>query len=106
MTTQNLNAVNPSFNQTFVSPDTFFIPHPNANGDSAYDAVTSLLSMAEATLVSLSSDGSDLKEGFTMSHPIIVNLLWSIQTQVTMAQAALQHMSQADQAAKKNGGAK
>ncbi|MBH1971778.1 MAG: hypothetical protein I8H92_11295 [Moraxellaceae bacterium] len=56
--------------------------------------------------MSLSSDGSDLKEGFTMSHPIIVNLLWSIQTQVTMAQAALQHMSQADQAAKKNGGAK
>lgn len=94
-----------SFNQTFVSPDTFFIPHPHADGDSAYDAVTSLLSMAEATLVSLASDGNDLKTGFTMSHPIIVNLLWSIQTQVSMAQAALQHMNEADRAAKKNGGA-
>jgi len=106
MNTQNLNAVNPSFNQTFVSPDTFFIPHPQADADSAYDAVTSLLSMAEATLVSLASDGDDLKHGFTMSHPIIVNLLWSIQTQVAMAQAALQHMSEADRATKNNGGAK
>ena len=106
MHTQNPNAVNPSFNQAFSSPDTFFIPHPHADGGSAYDAVTALLSQAHASVVALSADGEDLKHGFTMSQAIICNLLWSIQTQIAMAQAALQHMNTADCAAKINGGAK
>ena len=106
MNTQNPNAVNPSFNQTFVSPDTLFIPHPQADGSSAFDAVTSLLSQAQASVIALSADGQDLKQGFSLSQEIICNLLWSIQTQIGMAQAALQHMNEADHAAKKNGGAK
>ncbi len=49
-TSQNANAVNPSFNQTFASPDTFFIPHPHADGDSAFEAVTSLLKQSARLL--------------------------------------------------------
>lgn len=105
MANQN-HALKPSFSQDFSSVDKFFIPHPQADGIDAHDTVNTLLSQAHATVVALSRDGQNLKEGFSFSQEIICNLLWAIQTQLEMAQAAMTHMSEAYQAAKKNGGAK
>jgi hypothetical protein len=103
-TSQNDNTANPSYSQDFSSVDKFFIPHPQADGIDAHDAVNTLLSQAHATVVALSRDGQNLKEGFSFSQEIICNLLWAIQTQLEMAQAAMTHMSEADHASKKDGG--
>ncbi len=101
--TNQTNAVNPSFSQDYSSVDKFFIPHPKADGIDAHDTVNTLLSQAHATVVALSRDGQNLKEGFSFSQEIICNLLWAIQTQLEMAQAAMTHLAKAD-AIKSNGG--
>jgi hypothetical protein len=89
-------SVNRPFSQYYVSPDTFFTPKADACACSAHDVIDALLSQAHATVVALSADGQDLQEGFSLSQKIICNLLWSVQTQIEMAQVALQHMSEAD----------
>lgn len=107
MTNQNNNAPvaskNRPFSQDYYSVSDFFTPQTDASPNSSYDNAYALVTQAHATVVALTSDGSDLKDGFSLSQEIICNLLWSIQTQLEMAQAALQHMAKADTASQTGG---
>ena len=107
MTNQNNNAPvaskNRPFTRDYYSPSDFFAPQGNATAHSAYNNADALLTQARATVVALARDGEDLKEGFSFSQTIICDLLWSIQTQIEMAQAALQHMVKADASVKHGG---
>lgn len=89
MKTQNNHAQNPSIDTRVP-----FVVNPHLDDIDAHDTVSMLLMQAHASVVALSADGQDLKEGFSLSQPVICNLLWSIQTQLEMAQAALNHMSE------------
>lgn len=107
MTNQNNNAPvaseNSPFSQDYYSVSDFFTPQTDATANSSYDNAYALVTQAHATVVALTSDGADLKDGFSLSQEIICNLLWSIQTQLEMAKSALQHMAKADASAKHGG---
>jgi|GEM_PF-5149439 len=89
MNNQNNHAPNPSIDTRVP-----FVVNPHLDDIDTHDTVSMLLMQAHASVVALSADGQDLKEGFSLSQPVICNLLWSIQTQLEMAQAALNHMSE------------
>jgi|GEM_PF-6517131 len=80
----------------YYSVSDFFAPQNDATSHSAYNNADALLTQARATVIALARDGEDLKEGFSFSQKIICDLLWSIQTQIEMAQTALQHMVKAE----------
>lgn len=80
----------------YYSVNGFFVPKSDANSNSGYNNAYALLTQAHATVVALARDGEDMKEGFSFSQEIICNLLWSIQTQLEMAKAALDHMVKAE----------
>lgn len=65
------------------TPEAGFIPDPRLyQQELSVDAVLCACGRMQALLVLLQADGQDMKQGFTVSHEILINALWLLDGQV------------------------
>lgn len=70
------------------TPEDGFIPDPHLSGkELSVDAVLCLAGRMDALLVLLQSDGQDPVQGFRAAHEHVLNVLWTLQGQVSQLRA-------------------
>lgn len=65
------------------TPEAGFVPDPRLYGEElSVDAVLCACSRMQAVLLLLQVNGQDMKQGFTVSHEILIDALWLLEGQV------------------------
>ncbi len=69
-----------------ASPEEYFQIPPDAPVGLDIDTLNTVLARARAVLVLLTAEGQDTKEGFNISHRILMDAIWCISGYIEQAQ--------------------
>ncbi len=70
--------------------DCLFLDRARVDTSKLEDPLSTALNRAMAVLHLIQGDGSDLEQGFTFDHKIIMNALWALEGNIKQAQMILE----------------